>query len=268
MRASLPAYAQTYWDKHIHYFSGRGLRKSFYYRGASGALAWMCRNYIQWRRSIRTNVEQLLRSENLREQMQSYGTLEQKIFNPFISRLLNSHFTMCLAGVPKAQQALMQEQFAGGNVAYIQHCFRHIFTELEVRDNYFYHVYLKGNYTPQCCPEYLKKEHFSKLASHQDRVQTHTTTLSQFLQQNPGAYTHYVLLDHQDWLAAHDVPALEEEWRLLLKNSRPGTKILMRSAASTIDFFPTFVKSRVAFDESRIGAHAVFAVYGRYATFV
>jgi S-adenosylmethionine-diacylglycerol 3-amino-3-carboxypropyl transferase len=69
--------------------------------------------------------------------------------------------------------------------------------------------------------------------------------VSQFLKDNPGEYTNYVLLDHQDWLAAHNVPALEEEWELILKNSKPGTRILMRSAAIRIDFFPEFVKEKI-----------------------
>ena len=80
-------------------------------------------------------------------------------------------------------------------------------------------------------------------------MSTYTTTLSDFLQKNPGTYSHYVLLDHQDWLAAHDVPALEEEWRLILENSAPGTRILMRSAATEINFFPDFVKERLRFEE-------------------
>jgi len=56
-------------------------------------------------------------------------------------------------------------------------------------------------------------------------------------------------LDHQDWLAANNIQALEEEWSLILKNSRPGTKILMRSAAHEVDFFPQFVLDAVEFEQ-------------------
>ncbi len=249
LRESLPDYARQYWDQHIRYFSGKGLRKSFYYRGTSGALAFFCRNYLKLQKMIRHNVEALLNSQSIRDQVAYYTALEERIFNPFIRRVLNNHYTMVLAGVPKAQQALIHEKYEGGNVEYIQECLRGVFTELDVSDNYFYQVYFRGNYTEDCCPEYLKKHNFDTLREREQRLSTYTTTLSGFLKENPGTYSHYILLDHQDWLAAHDVPALEEEWRLILENSAPGTRILMRSAAAEIDFFPDFVKERLHFEE-------------------
>jgi S-adenosylmethionine-diacylglycerol 3-amino-3-carboxypropyl transferase len=33
-----------------------------------------------------------------------------------------------------------------------------------------------------------------------DRVKPHTGTLTNFLRENPGCYSHFVLLDHQDRL--------------------------------------------------------------------
>ena len=265
IRPELPEYAQKYWDKHIDYFNGKGLRKSFYYRGTSGALAYFCRNYIKLKKYLKQNVEQLLQAQTLQEQTAYYTAIEDKIFNPTIRRILNNHYTMTLAGVPKAQQALIQKDYEGGNVEYIQECFRNIFTQLDVGENYFYQVYLNGSYTSECCPEYLKEDNFLALKRLQNRINTHTTTLSNFLEDNPGQYSHYVLLDHQDWLAAHNVPELEREWRLILANSKPGTKILMRSAATEIDFFPDFVLEQVDFDsanteqihkQDRVGTYA------------
>jgi S-adenosylmethionine-diacylglycerol 3-amino-3-carboxypropyl transferase len=70
------------------------------------------------------------------------------------------------------------------------------------------------------------------------------------LKNNPGKYTHFVLLDHQDWLAAHLRPALDEEWRLIFENAAPGAKILLRSAAFDIDFLPDFARQRIRFDQA------------------
>ncbi len=265
LRENLPDYAQKYWDQHIRYFQGKGKRKSFYYHGASGVLAFLCRNYLHKRKQIRQNLESMMSSNNLKQQASYYTALEEKVFNPFISLLLNNHLTMYLAGVPKAQQALIQKSYIGGNVAYIRECFRNVFTKLDIGDNYFYQVYLKGFYTKECCPEYLKEEHFLSLRNQQKKAYSYTSTLSDFLKKNPGNYSHYVLLDHQDWLAANNVPALEEEWRLILKNSQSGTRIIMRSAATKIDFFPDFIKDKVSFDkdlsdkvhkEDRVGTYA------------
>ena len=81
-----------------------------------------------------------------------------------------------------------------------------------------------------------------------DNIVQHTSTISDFLKDNSQSYSHYILLDHQDWLAAHNVPALNEEWELILKNSSPGTQILMRSAAMRIDFFPEFILDKLEFE--------------------
>jgi hypothetical protein len=68
---------------------------------------------------------------------------------------------------------------------------------------------------------------------------THNATVSDFLHTHPGEYSHFVLLDHQDWLAWHQPQALAEEWRLILANSRPGSRILLRSAGNDLGFCRT-----------------------------
>lgn len=250
LRDNLPNYAQKYWDKQIRYFNGKGIRKSFYYRGTSGALAFVIAKYLRLKKKINYHTEALMNADSLQEQLNYYTALEKKLFSPTINLLLNSNYTMYLAGVPIAQQALIQESTPEGNVGYIKTCFRNVFTGLEIDDNYFYQVYYRGHYTEDCCPEYLKKSNFLMLKQAEQKLTTYTSTISQFLIDNPGSYSHFVLLDHQDWLAAHDIPALEEEWQLILKNSHSGTRILMRSAASQIDFFPSFIKERVVFEEA------------------
>jgi uncharacterized protein YbjT (DUF2867 family) len=48
--------------------------------------------------------------------------------------------------------------------------------------------------------------------------------------------------------------ALAEEWDLILQNSRPGTRILLRSAGLDLDFVPTAVRSRLRFQTERSAA--------------
>lgn len=266
LRDSLPEYVQKYWDKHIKYFKGRGLRKSFYYRGTSGLLAFLLRNYFAAKKKIKGNVEQLLESKTIQEQIIFYSMVEERIFNPMMRMVLNNHYTMSLAGVPDAQQSLIQGSYAGGNVEYIQQSLRSVFTKLKVSDNYFYQVYYRGYYTKDSCPEYLKSNNYSTLGKLEKRLKTHTNTLSGFLKENPGQYSHFILLDHQDWLAAHDVAALEEEWRLILANSRSGTRILLRSAATKIDFFPDFIQDKITFKEELMEAVHKEDRVGTYAS--
>jgi S-adenosylmethionine-diacylglycerol 3-amino-3-carboxypropyl transferase len=40
LRSSLPGWARAFWDEKIRYFNPKGLRRSFYLRGAAGDFAW------------------------------------------------------------------------------------------------------------------------------------------------------------------------------------------------------------------------------------
>ena len=148
---------------------------------------------------------------------------------------------------PRPQVKLIEDHYPGGLGNYIKDKLRHVMTELPASENYFWRVYITGSYTMACCPNYLRKTNLPPLMDWSGRVRTHTCTITQFLQRHPGVYSHYVLLDHQDWLAWHDPEALREEWELILANSRRGTKILMRSAGLELDFVPDGISRGSAF---------------------
>lgn len=245
LREHLPDYAQEFWDKKISYFAGKGPKKSFYYRGSSGTLAWLFVRYMRARRTLHKRVMKLMESDTQEEQEYWFNKVEKKLFNRAVRWTLSRHFALAMAGVPRAQRRLISEEYPGGVGSFVVDAARHVFTKQDIKENYFYQAYIFGHYTKSCCPSYLREDNYETLKERNSRINTHTTSLSQFLKDYPKAYSHYVLLDHQDWLAAHDIPALEEEWEYILKNSRPGTKILMRSAAMRIDFFPEFVKEKV-----------------------
>jgi len=251
LRSHLSADAQKYWDKHINYFAGKGIRRSFYYRGTSGLLAYGITRFMKLERRMYRNVERLFQAANLDEQAKYFSDIESLFYNGTVQRLVNSPYTMALAGVPQNQQQLIHATYSRGTIAYVEDCFRKIFTTMDITENYFYQVYFNGSYTYDCCPEYLKAGNFETLREQTENIATHTTTVSQFLKDNPGKYSHFVLLDHQDWLDSNSPDLLVEEWELILQNSRPGTKILMRSAAKEITYFPDFVKERVVFDKQK-----------------
>ncbi|MEZ4888680.1 MAG: BtaA family protein [Chitinophagales bacterium] len=251
LRPHLLDFAQTFWDRKIDYFNGKGLKKTFYFQGTSGIFAWFIHHYIKIQPSLKKNVEQLLWSNDLDEQRSNYNDVESKLLNPFVCWITNQKFVFALLGIPRAQRDLITQKYAGGISAYIMDCLRKVFYNLPIHENYFWRVYITGKYEKDCCPNYLKEENFESLKSRVSNIHLHNTTISRFLVSNPQKYSHYVLLDHQDWLAEHDVPALEEEWDLILQNSRSGSKILLRSAASTIDFFPDIVQRNVRFDKEK-----------------
>lgn len=257
---------RQYWHRHQDYFDGKGLRRSFYWRGSSGAVAWLVNKWMRSQPEVFRLASQLFESRNLEEQQARYSQFEPHILNRFVRWMLSRHVVQSMLGVPKAQQHLAAEYFPDGMSGYLRHCLRHVFTTLPLTDNYFWKLYFYGKYTADCCPNYLKAEHFDTLKGRVARVKTHTMSLSDFLLAYPGQYSHFILLDHQDWLAAKLRPALEEEWRLILENAAPGARVLLRSASFEIDFIPDFVKERVRFDREKAKAVQAKDRVGTYAS--
>ncbi|MDX2301606.1 MAG: BtaA family protein [Microscillaceae bacterium] len=237
--------AQKFWDRNIIHFT----KKSFYFYGTSGTFAWLFNKYFRTRPKLRKLINQLLEAKSLEEQQEIYQKIEPKMINRLTRWFMNRHFTMSLLGVPRAQRQLIVDEYPGGLFTFITDALKHVFTELPIHDNYFWRLYLTGKYSTLCCPDYLRKENYEILKSRVDQIVQHTCTISDFLEKNPSQYTHYILLDHQDWLAAHNVPALNQEWELILQNSRPGTQFLMRSAAMRIEFLPEFALNQIEFEQ-------------------
>ncbi len=266
LKPNLAGYTQLYWENNFHFFSGKGLRSSFYWYGSAGSAAFLVKRVLEISPKTKQLIHQLFECADLEAQCALYDKLEPRLINSFTSWLFNRHVFQSMLGVPEAQQNLAKKTYTNGMAGYVKQCFRKVFTEIRVNDNYFWKVYLLGAYSEDCCPNYLRKAHFETLKSRVNRVKTHTSTLSQFLQNNPGQYTHFILLDHQDWMAAHNRPALSEEWELILQNSAPDAKILMRSAAIEVDFIPDFVYQKVRFDAPKAAATEQYDRVGTYAT--
>ncbi len=247
VRDGLPAWARAYWDDKIGYFSPRGVRKSFYWRGAAGDFAWLCHTLLVGLKSLGRSVQALLGARSLEEQRHLYYEIEPHIFRRGFTWLWRQPAAMALIGVPTPQIRLIEDGYPGGLVEYIQERFQRVFTMVPFQDNYFWRVYLTGSYTSDCCPEYLAAENFPTLKGRVNRVSVHNATITGFLKQNPGQYSHFVLLDHQDWLAWHDTGLLMEEWEEIFRNSRPGAKILLRSAGQDLRFLPHRVTEKLRF---------------------
>lgn len=269
LRAGLPDFAKHFWDSHQHYLIGSTRKRSFFFHGTSGTFAWMMSNYLKRNPERKRAVYELLESKSLEEQVFWYDQIEDQLWNSFSAWFIDRHVVLALLGVPRQQRDLIQGQYPGGVSGFLRDKLRHVFTRLPITENYFWRVYLTGSYTPDCSPEYLKAHHFETLKNSIDQISTNTTTLSSFLKSNSGSYSHYVLLDHQDWLASHNPVALQEEWDLILQNSAPGTKILLRSASLEVNFFPASVLEAVEFntiyasklhDLDRVGTYGSFYI--------
>lgn len=245
LRPLLSRQSRAFWDGHINFFAPTVEQPSFYFHGTSGKIAGWIHKKIK-RKGLYPQVLQLLGARSLEEQSFYYREIEPQLWDNLQHWLLPRQSVMTMLGVPASQRRMIEQHCKGGITQFIRQSLECIFTERPLHDNYFWRVYLTGSYTPGCCPNYLRKEHFDTIASRSPRIHSHTCSLLDYLKDNPKTYSHIILLDHQDWLADFQPHKLAEEWRHLLKASRPGTRILFRSVTGDAEFLPGFVHNHIA----------------------
>lgn len=236
LRDDLSPWSQQYWDRKIKFFDNR--RRSFYFRGTSGAFARAINVYVDRVCRVRPQIEALLSASSVEEQSRIYHEeLEERFWSRLMRFAMNRDTTLSMVGVPKAQRRQVETQYEGGVVKFVQDCVKAVFAELPMTDNYFWRVYLTGEYTPDCCPEYLSQEGFARLKSGLvDRVSVHTNSVQGFLEKHDGQISRYVLLDHMDWLSDQFFPLLNLEWQAIVDRAAPNTRVLWRSGGLRTDF--------------------------------
>lgn len=238
LRSELSPSAAAYWDRHISCFSGGGWRNSFYFHGTSGAFARVINFYIDRVARVRDQIGALFAANSVDEQRSIYdGALRDAFWNRFIRWLMSLDGTLSLLGVPRSQRMQVEQNYRGGIAQFIEDCVEAVFTCLPLRDNYFWRVYLTGEYTPECCPEYLKPENFARLkAGLVDSIRIHTGSILEFLRGHNQPISKFVLLDHMDWLSAFSRSLLRDEWQAILDRAAPGARILWRSGGLICDY--------------------------------
>ncbi|MFO0878029.1 MAG: BtaA family protein [Gemmataceae bacterium] len=237
IRPHLSPFAQSYWDRHINFFRGKGWRHSFYYRGTSGLLAKLVLVNIHLMHRLRKPIEELLAAETVEQQRAIYEEkIKRRIWTPWLKFFLSRSFTLTLLGVPWPQRDQIVTQYQGGVPQFIRDSLEAVVCNLPFRDNYFWRVYIQGHYTPECCPEYLKRENFDRLRSLMPKLEIHTSTLTDFLRQAQPGITRFVLLDHMDWMSCVHPSVLVEEWNAILSSAAPGARAIFRSAGLKVNF--------------------------------
>lgn len=201
--------------------------------------AWLVNCYIDRVAKIREDINSLLAAENIAEQTEIYLSrqLSDQLWSRFIKWCMRRDLTLSMLGVPRQQRSQIDTGYPGGIVQFVIDRIETVFTLRSLQDNYFWRVYLTGQYESHCCPEYLKQENFERLkAGLVDRVTINTNTVEGFLRQYDGNISRFVLLDHMDWMAGAQPKLLQSEWQAILDKSAEQTRFLWRSAGMQVDF--------------------------------
>jgi S-adenosylmethionine-diacylglycerol 3-amino-3-carboxypropyl transferase len=238
LRDELTPGSRRWWDRHVDFFDGSARRESFYFRGTTGYFAWLLNGYIDRVAHVRDAIEAVLAAETVEEQRVIYeATLHGAVWRPLLKWLLRRDSTLSLLGVPRPQREQLDRDYTGGVCGFIEDSLRAVFAYLPLRDNYFWRVYLTGQYTSDCCPNYLRPENFDRLkAGLVDRVSIHHTSVAGYLEKHDEPISRFVLLDHMDWLSAMHCPWLQQEWQAIVNRAAPNARMLWRSAGHSSAF--------------------------------
>lgn len=238
LRAELSPSALAFWDRRARWFGNPN--GSFYFHGLSGIVARVFRAYLQARPRLAASVRELFETSSLDDQRHVYDTRVQPLFwTPGVNWTLSRQLTMSMLGVPHPQRREVQAQHAQGVAGFVRESIEYVFRQLPISTNYFWSVYVRGRYTEDCCPEYLKPAGFAALkAGLVDRITPHTATVTEFLRGTDEAISRFVLLDHMDWMSSYYPEALEEEWAAILARATTDARIIFRSAHAA----PTYLE--------------------------
>jgi S-adenosylmethionine-diacylglycerol 3-amino-3-carboxypropyl transferase len=251
LRPRLPDAYQNYWDRSIGLFSSK--RRPFYFKGSSGTFAWTMNLYIKYIARLYEPLLRMLNAGSIREQWKIYDSeLRKKFWKPYVKWGLANPGLLAISGVPRPQ-VLLARRSQETISEHMQRCTEYCVTQQLLNENYFWRVYLTGEFTPECCPEYLKPEPFARLKGGLiDRVRTHTESVTGFLEKREAQISRFALLDHFDWFYGSGEKELAREWEAILGCCTRDARILWRSMGKDVDFVNQ-CKLRLHGNECQVG---------------
>jgi S-adenosylmethionine-diacylglycerol 3-amino-3-carboxypropyl transferase len=234
----LSPFARAYWDRHGHWFCGADPGDSFYFHGLSGIVARGFRAYLGLRPGLRAGIRALLDARSLADQRQIYERhVQTQLWGRAVNWALSRQMTMSMLGVPHPQRKEVERQHGDGVAGFVREAVDYVFRSLPVWTNYFWSLYLRGRYSPGCCPEYLRPDNFNALKGGlAERIEVHTCTVTEFLRGTRERISRFVLLDHMDWMSGYYPNALAEEWEAICEQAAPGARVIFRSAHRVPDY--------------------------------
>lgn len=231
--------AISYWDFMIDSFKPEG--KGFYYSALSGHFAYILNQFIKVKK-LNSLIHDLIHEPLLPRRKQLYSRIRKKLWSGFSGKLWQWQGLLSLGGIASDQK------LAIGNLnGFMDQVFQKVFVNQSAKHNYFWRLYLNGCYNDEYKPDYLIESHFDQIRSGVDRLTIHTDSISSYLSNARKTFTHFVLLDHMDWLAFSDPDELQREWVQIFRCAENGATVLFRSAWATPNFLPDWVLNRLQF---------------------
>jgi S-adenosylmethionine-diacylglycerol 3-amino-3-carboxypropyl transferase len=230
----------NYFSKNVYHYARFGYFMRFLYRVA---------------RLSRYEPTKILQAKTLEEQQEIFDQHIAPYFdNWLVKNAGNFSFAVFSLGIPPQQYRYMKEESNGRLVELYRERVKRLVCQFPIQDNYFAWQGFSLRYdveNRQAIPAYLKEENYEGLKQNLSRVETHITSLIEYLKSQPNnSLDRFVLLDSQDWMTS---AVMTELWQEIARVGRPGTRIIFRTAspASPIEsMLPSTLKSQFEYEQT------------------
>ena len=237
-RPGLPTKCTTFWDKNIKSFQMSGSSLGFHYHTGCG---FITRCFRLLKEDHLAQIGRLFELSDKNEQIAVYEKYLEPVFNGIVSTLLINVSTQL--GIPSRQLGMISHK-SSEVIKFLNARIKYTLTELPAKENYFYHLYIFGNYRSDCAPEYLKEDNFQLLKNAHHKISVANAYVADYLNSSQQCFSHFALLDHLDWLV-HNPKLLEDQWRAILSRAQRGAKLIIRSYFSGFEWLPDFARKHV-----------------------
>lgn len=237
IRPHLDDNASDFWESRgingkprYHYFS-----KNAYQYGLLGRFIGFAHHLVKL---LGGDLQKIADAKNQNEQKLLFDTYVAPIFDhPFVRFLANRPIALYSLGIPPSQFAALKRDVETGKFAGMHLLFkermRHLACDFPLEENCFAQQAFARRYNihqQTALPMYLQQQYFQTIKQHIERVQTHHTSLTAFLNtQAAASMDAYLFLDAQDWM---DKTQLTELWREVTRTAAPGAKVVFRTGGS------------------------------------
>ena len=233
LRDNLDPETRKHWEKRAHWGRKRItlFSRDLYRHSLLGHFIGL----VHWLSNVQKQDPRVLLS--VRSHDQQHAVFQDTIGNLFdrglVKWLCSLPVSFYALGIPPAQYKELKDASDGNPANLFRERLERLACDFPIESNYFaWQAFGRGYDTVrrEAVPRYLKPENFEKLQGLVDRVETHLTTLTKYLSDQPASSLNgYVLLDSQDWMT--DVQ-LADLWTEINRTCEPGGRVIFRTAGN------------------------------------
>ncbi len=235
----LDAQSRKYWEqrdikgrRRISYFT-----KGLYRKGLLGNFIGLAHLFAKL---YKVDLNKLLEAESVEEQREVFETQLSPVFDKkFVRWLTDQPASLFGLGIPPAQF----DELAGDErmAEVLRRRLEKLACDFEIKDNYFaWQAFGRGYDRREDAPlpPYLQRANWDAMRERIDRITVERANMVQWIgDRDEGSMDRFVLLDAQDWM---NNAQLDELWGRITTASRPGARVLFRTAAE-----PTMLPGRL-----------------------